>query len=495
MSRKFLTNIDMNKNQVLNLVLQQLGTDPVSPSTGQIWYNTGTNQIKYYNGTSTIILFDSATTNTASKLVLRDSSGNFSAGVGTFDSVTLNNSPSNGTDAATKSYVDATIQGLQPKGTSYLATATALPSNVYDNGSSGVGATLTASANAALSVDGIAVNNGDLILVKDEATQANNGLYVVTNKGSGSVKYILTRATNFDVASEISGGFVFVGSAGSTNNDTGWIVSSTGPYTIGTTNIIFSQFTGLGSVTTSAPLSKTGNVISLNYNARLVNSGGNLDLATSGVTAGQYALVTVDTYGRVTSATDIVSSNGIVVKTASGSYTNRSVAGTSGRVTVGNGDGVSGNPTIDLATSGVSAGTYYGQVVVDAYGRLTSAGDLISSNGFAVRTGSGTFTNRSITAGTGISISNGDGVSGSPSVTIDTSVVARKYSTTITGDNSTTAFTVTHNLNTTSIHVQIRDSSGNRVEVDDQANAVNTCVISYAVAPNNSTSYTVIVIG
>lgn len=110
MSRKFLTNIDMNANQILNLVLQQLATDPVSPSTGQVWFHTGSGQVKYYSGTATIVLYDSATTNTSSKAVLRDSGGSFAANVGTFNSVTINNSPSSATDAATKSYVDNTVQ-------------------------------------------------------------------------------------------------------------------------------------------------------------------------------------------------------------------------------------------------------------------------------------------------------------------------------------------------------------------------------------------------
>jgi hypothetical protein len=382
MSKKFLVNIDMNNNQILNLVIQQLGSDPGSPVEGQIWYNTTSKQVKYRTNAATIILYEAVSTNTNSKVVLRDVSGNFSANVGTFNSVTISNTPSAASDAATKSYVDNVVQGLNPKGTARLATNAALPSNTYSNGSSGVGATLTATGNGALSVDSVAVAVGDVILVKDEATASRNGLYVVTATGGAGAPYVLTRSSNFDIATEIAGGYVFVTAEGTNYDNTGWLVSSVGPYTIGTTDITFTQFTGAGSLSATAPVVKTGNAFSLSYTARLVNNGGSLDLASSVIsTPGSYALVTVDTYGRVTAGADIVSGNGIVAKTTTGTYTNRSVAGTAGRITVSNGDGVSGNPTIDLVSGIATASTYYGQLTVDTYGRVTAGADLVGSNG------------------------------------------------------------------------------------------------------------------
>jgi hypothetical protein len=496
MSRKFLTNIDLNSNQLLNAVVQNLGSDPGSPVEGQIWHNTTDHKLKYYNGTATIILYDAASTNTSSKLVLRDGSGNFAANVGTFASVTISNTPSSASDATTKSYVDSLVQGLTPKGSVRLATAAALAANTYSNGSSGVGATLTASGNGALSVDGVAVAVGDLILVKDEASGLKNGIYAVTAAGGAGAAYVLTRATNFDIAAEIAGGYVFV-SEGSTNVDTGWIVSSTGPYTLGTTAITFAQFTAVANLSANAPLSKTGNTLSLNLNARLVNNSNNLDLQAGVVTPGTYALTTVDTYGRVTTGADLTSGTGLAAKTASGTYAARTITtASSSRITVGNGDGVSGNPTLDLAGSVIaSPATYYGQVTVDTYGRVTAAGDLISSNGLAVRTGSGTFTNRSIGQGTGISVTNADGSAGNPTVAIDTSVVARKFNSTLSGNGSISTFTLTHNFNTTAVMVQVRDSSGNGVEVDHQANGVNTCLVSFATAPANGVNHVGIVIG
>ncbi len=424
MSLKYLSNIDLNLNQLLNVLFQQLATDPVSPAEGQVWYNTTTHHVRYYNGTTTVILYDASSANTASKLVLRDSSGNFAANVATLNSATINNTPSASTDAATVGYVQNYVQGLTPKGTARLASAAALSTNTYANGSSGVGATLTANANGALSVDGIATAVSDILLIKDESTASHNGIYTVTQKGDGSSPYIITRALDFDQAAEIAGAYIFVGSEGTANGDTGWIVNSAGPYTIGTTSITFGQFTGLGDITATAPLAKSGNVLSINYTARLVNNAGNLDLASSVVAAGTYTSVTVDTYGRTTAGADISSSTGLLTKTASG-----------------------------------------------------------------------TFTSRTITAGSGVAVTNGDGVSGNPTIAVDASLVAKKYNGTITGDGSTTQFNVTHSVNNRSPICQVRDSSYNQVLVDNQGTSTSVVQLTFAVAPSNGVVYNVTIIG
>ncbi len=311
MSRKFLTNVDLNQNQLLNAVAQNLGSNPGGPVEGQFWENTTTHTLDYYNGSQVVQIFPASSSEVVNTVVLRDGSGNFSANVGTFVSVTISGTPSASTDAATVGYVQNVAQGLVPKGAARVATTAALPANTYANGTLGVGATLTAQSFGALTVDGVAVQVNDIVLVKDEVTQANNGIYTVTSPlGDGSHPYVLTRATNFDQASEIQGGYEFVGADGTANAETGWIVSSTGPYVLGSTAITFSQFKGAGTLSVTAPLSETGNVLSLNFNARLVNNSGNLDLASGVATPGTYGQVTVDTYGRVTSGATCSVSNG-----------------------------------------------------------------------------------------------------------------------------------------------------------------------------------------
>lgn len=120
------------------------------------------------------------------------------------------------------------------------ATTAALPACTYANGSAGVGATLTATANAALSVDGVAVAVADRILVKNQATLAQNGAYVVTATGSGAAHFVLTRATDYDQAStEVVQGSAFPITAGATLAATAWVLITGGTITIGTTSLQF----------------------------------------------------------------------------------------------------------------------------------------------------------------------------------------------------------------------------------------------------------------
>ena len=159
---------------------------------------------------------------------------------------------------ANKAYVDQVAQGLDTKPSTRVATTANLAAS-YSNGTAGVGATLTASGNGALSIDGVSPVVNDRILVKDQSTAAQNGIYVVTTVGDGSNPFVLTRATPEDQPSELTGGsFVFV-EEGTANGDNGYVFTHTGAPTFGTTALDVAQFSGAGQITAGAALSKTGN--------------------------------------------------------------------------------------------------------------------------------------------------------------------------------------------------------------------------------------------
>ena len=159
---------------------------------------------------------------------------------------------------ANKEYVDQVAQGLDTKPSCKLGTTANLTAT-YSNGTAGVGATLTASANGALVLDTQAGNVNDRILVKDQTTRTENGIYTVTATGDISNPFVLTRSTPEDQPAELSGGaFVFV-EEGSLNANNGYTFTHTGAPTFGTTNLDVSQFSGAGQINAGDALTKDGN--------------------------------------------------------------------------------------------------------------------------------------------------------------------------------------------------------------------------------------------
>ena len=159
---------------------------------------------------------------------------------------------------ATKAYVDAVSQGLAPKDSVRLGTAAALPAHGR------VGSVLTASANSALSVDGVAANNGDRVLVKNEGgSHLEHGIYVVTDKGSAGTPWVLTRAEDADSEGDLLGASVFV-QEGASNVDTLWVMTTDGAIVVNTTAMTWSQFSSAGEIVGGAGLTKTGNTLDVN---------------------------------------------------------------------------------------------------------------------------------------------------------------------------------------------------------------------------------------
>jgi hypothetical protein len=171
--------------------------------------------------------------------------------------------PSGAQDAVTKQYVDAVKSGLDIKDSARMAT-TANLSGTYNNGTAGVGATLTNNTTqAAFAVDSVTASLNDRVLVKDQTAQAENGIYTVTTVGSGAANWVLTRATDVDgsPAQELDGGtFVFV-EEGSVAAENGYVFTHDGIPTIGTTALTVSQFSGAGQIIAGDALTKSGNTL------------------------------------------------------------------------------------------------------------------------------------------------------------------------------------------------------------------------------------------
>src|SRR5210317_532809 len=159
-----------------------------------------------------------------------------------------------------KSYVDAIAEGLHVHASVKAATTQNLATEsgdtvTYDNGTLGVGATLTLSTGIS-TLDGYTLVDGDRILIKDEGTQAHNGIYIRTSST------VFTRATDFDTTAEIASGDFLSVENGTTNGSNGYVQTET-TTTIGTSAINFEQFSGAGQIDAGAALSKTGNQLNV----------------------------------------------------------------------------------------------------------------------------------------------------------------------------------------------------------------------------------------
>ena len=181
--------------------------------------------------------------------------------------------PSAAADIATKNYVDTVAQGLNAHDPVVAATLTTLSAN-YVNGTadlstgSGIGATLTATASGVFVIDSASPTVNDRVLIKNQSTALQNGIYTVTASGAVNAVWVLTRATdaNNSIAGEFANGdFIWV-SGGTTQGSTGWVLntaSTTGTpgktIKIGTDSVTYAQFSGQGTFNAASGVALTGN--------------------------------------------------------------------------------------------------------------------------------------------------------------------------------------------------------------------------------------------
>ena len=221
--------------------------------------------------------------------------------------------PQGAQDAVTKAYVDLTVQGLEPKQSVRAASVATI-----------------ATLSGPMTLDGVALVAGDRVLVKDQTTVAQNGLYVVA---AGA----WARSADADVWGELVSAYVFVES-GTVNADMGYLATVDPGGTLGTTAVTFVQFTGAGQILAGAGLTKSGNTLD--------------------VGAGTGLAVAADTVGLTGQALAVhnLATNGLVARTAAATVAARSIAVSGTGLAVANGDGVAANPTLSLAAALASVG-------------------------------------------------------------------------------------------------------------------------------------------
>jgi hypothetical protein len=224
-------------------------------------------------------------------------------GVKTFSASPFVPSPTQSNHAATKGYVDAVSEGLRIHESVHVILTQSLEtitggSVTYDNANFGVGASLTCS-NPFVNLGGDSdITTGSRLVVAGQSNAAHNGIYTYTSSTR------LTRATDFDSPGEMTGGdFIFV-THGTQYANTGWVLSEA-VTAVGTSPVIFLQFSGTGTYIAGYGLNRVGAEFSVNgIDGQIAVNANGVGLATSGVNIGTYKSVTVDTYGRVVAASN-----------------------------------------------------------------------------------------------------------------------------------------------------------------------------------------------
>lgn len=246
--------------------------------------------------------------------------------------------PTAANDAVTKAYADALRTGLDVKQSVRAATT----ANITLSGTQ--------------TIDGIALSVGDRVLVKNQTTASQNGIYVVA---SGA----WTRATDADEDAEVTSGLFTYVESGTSNQSTTYVLTTTGTITLGTTALSFSTFSAPGSFVAGSGLTQDGSTFNVGAGTGLVANSD--DIALTGQALALHNLAT----------------NGLFVRTGAGTVAARSVAVTGTGISVTNGDGVSGNPTLGLSDALASVGgltpasdrlAYYTGTATAALATLTS---------------------------------------------------------------------------------------------------------------------------
>lgn len=451
---QFLSNIDLNKNQLQNAVIQPLSSAPGSPVEGQIYELTTNHTLQFYNGSAFIQLgtLDQITAPAA------DVSLNS-------HKITSLATPTAGTDAANKNYVDGAINGLAWKDAVRAAsTANVTVASALTNGST---------------MDGVTLATGDRVLLKNQTAPAENGIYVVVVSGAAS------RSADATAAGDVLQLAVFV-EEGSTQADTAWVLSTNGPLTIGTTGLTFTQFGAGATYTASTGVALVGNDFRIENSGILTVPHGGTALATLTIHA-----VYVGNGASAPTAL-AVGTTGQVLKGATGADP------TWGSIDL---TSMVGATILPVANGGTGLATLTAHSVQVGNGATAPTQIAVGATNTVLRGHTGADPDfgaidisTAVVTGT-LGLGNG-GTGGASAAAARTSLVVPSTFSVNVGDGSTTSIVVTHNLGTRNVVVSVASATTPwaRVEVDCQITSTNTITLIFAVAPTTN-QFNVTVIG
>jgi phage-related tail fiber protein len=303
----FYGAVDLTKNELRNAVIQNLGSAPSSPVQGQVYFDSTAHILYWYNGTIWVSAAGALPSSTVTTAAIGDapvpgvatvySAGDHKHGMPAFGTVPGTNSPGTGASggaAATVSHSDHThgwtsaVSSLDMGGNFIIGVSDpaspqhAATKNYVDNSIAGLSwkapARAASTANIAaltgtMTLDGVALNAGDRVLVKNQTTQTQNGIYVVA---AGA----WARSADAATSAQLVQASIYI-EDGTTQADSAWTQTTNPPITVGTTNLIFVQFSGAGTYTAGNGLTLTGNVFAVGAGTGILSTPGQVAVDTT----------------------------------------------------------------------------------------------------------------------------------------------------------------------------------------------------------------------